>query len=133
MINNQEYLRTVRDAHSQGVVPFVNMVIATRRGSLPAPTGDVLKPKAVAEVNQGRWVVNCPFCAGAELADPDDRRFYCLSCGNKAVGYKWIPVKWPTAHLAVEAELVKRPIEETRNWTPGETVAQLAREREERM
>lgn len=132
---NQERLRTIKDlgGGERGVATFVHMVVSARRGTLPAPVGDVGKPKAIVVVNHGRWLVSCPFCAGAERADPDDKRFYCLSCGNKAVGNKWIPVKWPTTRVAIEAELVKRPVENTRNWRPGETVAQLAKETKENM
>lgn len=81
--------------------------------------------------NHDRWVVECPDCASAQLACRTDHRFMCGECGNVAIGGLWRPVVWPTGGRAIEAELSQRPERVTRNWLPGETVAELAAERED--
>lgn len=114
--------------HGLGAAEFVQVIIGARRQTMPLPTETDTATPCYAEVNHGRWIVNCPFCAGAELADPDDRRFFCLSCYNVAVGGKWLAVTWPSQRKAIEAELLKRPKAEFANWSPGERVASLRAE-----
>lgn len=114
--------------HSLGAAEFVQVIIGARRQTMPLPKDTDTSTPCYAEVNHGRWIVNCPFCAGAELADPEDRRFFCLSCYNAAAGGKWLAVTWPAQRKAIEAELLKRPATEHVHWIPGETVAQLRAE-----
>jgi hypothetical protein len=92
------------------------------------PTGPALD----AVINHGRWLVHCPDaeCRGAELVDPDDPFFFCLSCGNAARGGTTIVVIFPTSRLKIEAALNVRRIEH-QNWLPGETVDALEAENRE--
>jgi hypothetical protein len=83
--------------------------------------------KVVARVNHGRWIVDCPFCTGAQLASPTDRRFLCADCGNVNIDGKWITVTWPSDAETIEATLAVRP-RENRNWRPDESIADLRRE-----
>lgn len=78
-----------------------------------------------AVVNHGRWIVSCPDCNGAQLACASDRRFLCNECGNVTVGGKFRPVIWPRNLDAIEARLVRRTVKVARNWSPGETLADL--------
>lgn len=83
------------------------------------------RPASVpAEVNEARWVVQCPDCGGAQLACRSDRRFMCNECGNVAIGGLWRPVDWPAEAEAIEAELAQRP-EANQHWRAGETLEQL--------
>jgi hypothetical protein len=93
-----------------------------------------------AEVNHGRWLVRCPFCSGAEEADPGEPIFYCLSCGNNAVGAETAPlpghimlVMFPDNRTEIEAALLARPDIGTRNWAPGESLQDLAKENGEHL
>lgn len=90
----------------------------------PAPLG------VAAYVNEGRWVVECPDCLGAQLAAREDRRFLCHCCGNVAIGGHWRPVAWPEDVPGIEAALELRP-EVNAHWLPGESVAHLKRENAE--
>ncbi len=96
------------------------------------PSGVSTKATAYAEINHGRWIVRCPFCASAQLASKTDKRFFCIECLNEAVGRRWVRVTWPAEAEAIEATLLVRPDERNRNWRPGETAADLARENIER-
>lgn len=104
------------------------------RKSMQAPAQDgVTDGEIVAYVNHGRWVAECPDCAGAQLVSELERRFWCLNCGNAAVNFAWRHVRMPKKRTAIEAELVIRPAARneraiTRNWLPGETVEDLQRE-----
>lgn len=76
-------------------------------------------------VNHGRWIVQCPWCASAEMAG---EWFFCSQgCFNGAIGRKYVRVVWPKQKEAIEAVLLKRPDPQTRNWT-SETIDELARE-----
>lgn len=81
-------------------------------------------------VNQGRWMVSCPFgCGSAQVASFTDRRFYCcgpLGCQNFRAGYQTIITLWPdpVTLAAIEDLLMLRPIM-FRNWFPGEPLSQL--------
>lgn len=77
--------------------------------------------------NEGRWVVECPDCNGAQLASRTDRRFMCNECANVAIGGLWRPVIWPADVEEIEAELsTRRP--KNQHWRPGETAAHLRAE-----
>ena len=91
--------------------------------ALNAPLG----PKSVAVevyVNQGRWIVECPDCRGAQLASLTDPRFMCNCCGNAAIGGSWRPVAWPKSADQIEALLADRP-RDNQNWLPGEPLKAL--------
>lgn len=86
-------------------------------------------PLLRAEVRQGRWVVLCPWCRGAELAW-EEQLFLCLSCCNAGVGHQLVPVVFPQERRAIEAVLDQRPLP-NRNWLLQETVLDLLRENED--
>ncbi|SCZ80386.1 hypothetical protein [Acidaminobacter hydrogenoformans] len=85
-----------------------------------------------AEVNHGRWIVKCPFCAGAEVISTHDPVFYCLSCLNIKNDGDLLPVLIPDNYREIEAELRDRKNEANQNWAPGERLDQLIKENEER-
>jgi hypothetical protein len=74
--------------------------------------------------NEGRWVVECPDCGGAQLACGTDRRFMCNECGNVAVEGMWRRVTWPADADEIAVELDQRP-EVNRHWVPGESLEDL--------
>lgn len=80
-----------------------------------------------ASVNHGRWIGDCPVagCNNAEFAGAGFP-FVCTECG-----YGPATVVFPANRQAIEALLLERPLS-TRNWTPGETLADLALENRER-
>lgn len=43
-----------------------------------------------------RWVVDCPFCASAQVAAETDPRFLCTDCQNATVSGLFVNVGWPT-------------------------------------
>lgn len=126
-------IETTQTLHRTSVEGLVHGVIRARRLILTPPTETAPAPAVVqAQINHGRWLAHCPFCAGAEMVDPDDPRFCCLSCYNAAVGGKWLPVKFPRDAAKLEAELLRRPQRENRNWLPSETLAQIRAENKAR-
>jgi len=92
-----------------------------------APTAGVAGPALKVYANEGRWVVDCPDCSGAQLACRTDPRFMCVYCGNASVGGKWRPVSWPRSADLIEIELSARPVEH-QHWLPGDTLRQLRAE-----
>lgn len=78
-------------------------------------------------VNEGRWVVDCPDCGGAQLACVTDRRLMCVLCANEAIGGLWRPTVMPPAAGKIEQLLALRPIQ-NQNWAPGEPIARLRQE-----
>ena len=77
--------------------------------------------------NHGRWIAECPDCSGAQIASANDYRFMCTTCANVAVEGLWRPVVWPEETVAIDEVLSARPVV-NQNWTPGETLADLAAE-----
>lgn len=81
---------------------------------------------AIAYVNEGRWIANCPAAdCTAALVLHASAPFLCPLCLNAAAGYVPRRVEWPAEVLEIEAALVLRPVTITRNWMPGEPVAAL--------
>lgn len=108
-------------AYWSSVIPLDN--------ALAAPLGppEIAVP---AYANHGRWIAECPDCSGAQMASPSDYRFMCNLCANVAVGGAWRPVTWPEERDSIEALLIERPLA-NQNWTPGETLDDLADEQPE--
>jgi hypothetical protein len=81
---------------------------------------DYLPSKAIAYVNHGRWLADCPRpgCGNALELQPRQVTFHCTdrtgvgSCGLQA------DVEWPPNVQAITDELGKRPVHSTRNWAP---------------
>lgn len=90
--------------------------------------------RAVAYVNHGRWVADCPsaYCNGAMAVTPGVP-FLCGACLNVEVGSQYRMVEWPQARGAIEEALSERPLPEVMNWYPGETVKNLRDEAAARM
>lgn len=97
-----------------------------RRGRPAATAATAIE----AYVNWGRWVADCPTpgCNGALIVSHEDPRFYCPYCFNDPEAGRFLAVAFPAARAAIEAELLKRPLLEQRNWRPGETAADLRRQ-----
>ena len=103
-------------------------------GQLPDPSGNT-SGEIAARINHGRWLVDCPGCNSALVVDLGQPVFMCVECGNAGNEGKWFQVAIPSNRKAIEAELLKRPMNGrnpaeavNRNWTPGETVATLKQE-----
>jgi hypothetical protein len=81
-----------------------------------------LDTSAVAYVNHGRWVVDCPtpYCNEAHLAGP-------VTCDGCSQTYS---SRFPADAALIDAVLSRRVVVETRNWLPGETVQDLEAENE---
>lgn len=98
------------------------------------PTGEIAETvTAVARVNNGRWIADCPFGDnGAELV-AEDGLFFCCECRNATVDHAYLRVLMPDepTRKTIEALLLARPEDANRNWLPYETVEALAQENEE--
>ena len=87
----------------------------------------------VARVNHGRWIADCPYCGGAELADATEPDFGWLRRGNPGGNKENIgdglvmPIDFPAQIRGIEKALSARP-ELNRNWEPHETVGDLHKE-----
>lgn len=83
-------------------------------------------PATHAFVNKNRWVAFCGRCGSREVqvVDPDDPRFYCLTCYNIGNGGYPRPVKFPPQMDKIEDVLLaRRPYR--RDYFPAETVGEL--------
>lgn len=90
--------------------------------------------RAVAFVDTGLWVAKCPrpHCNGAEHFGPHPltgyvggltaRGFTCANCHWQG------PVGWPPNVDDINFLLSLRPVPDTRNWLPHETVHDLLAE-----
>ncbi len=91
-------------------------------------------------MNDGRWVAFCdtPDCDSAERLWPDgeiqtpggDHKYGItlqgvLHCGNCGLTTQ---VEFSDDMKEIEAVTTRRPVPQTRNWRPGETVAELKRD-----
>lgn len=96
---------------------------------LPYPRELAPGPAVQAWVNQGRWLVECPWCRSAQLAALTDPRMLCTTseCMCAPVDGAMLPVQLPELPelLRIEAALLLRPDPATRGWRAGESVADL--------
>lgn len=68
-----------------------------------------------ARIELGQWCANCD-CGGTEFVDPDERIFFCFSCGNNKDSGALRPVIFPEREerLEIERLVLMRPVEERR-------------------
>lgn len=76
-----------------------------------------------ARVNHGRWIADCPNCAGGALTHPVWRLACCGACGCVMT-----KVTFPTDLAAIERALLRRPVRDAQNWSSDETAEDLERE-----
>lgn len=116
-----------------------------QRRHLDTPfTGRVRGTAVTAQVDHGRWIAQCE-CGGAEYVDPQEKIFYCFSCGNSTLNGDGRPVEFPANRIDIEAELLTRDVDEqrglnaldralraspalpglSRSWKPGESIDDL--------
>lgn len=88
---------------------------------LPTKTADV---DVYPRCEQGRWLVDCPFCSGAQFASKTDPRFFCIGCLCEQVGAKWLRVVWPDGLGEIEEALRVRETKDV-YYLPGETAADI--------
>lgn len=104
------------------------------KGDRTPPSRSVAEsPVAVARVEYGRWLADCPFgCGGAEVVSLERPVFFCCECRNAAVGHQMVRVQCPVETTRAEGEeiLLARPDVRNRHWhlDRGESVADLAAE-----
>jgi hypothetical protein len=99
--------------------PRIRQLARARGFTIPSPTTVATDAQpTLALVNHGVWKAWCPDCVGAaeDLWRGRDV-FFCMRCGNKAIGGAWRPVTWPENLDAIEARLDPLPVE-TQNWEP---------------
>lgn len=92
------------------------------------PEGMAIGVKAPAYVNRGRWMVRCPGhdvagepCWGAQEASREDKRYFCIHCGNAEFGGLWVTVEWPEDAAEIEELVGMRPSAFNRNCPVGKT------------
>jgi hypothetical protein len=119
-------IKDIHDTHGVDSRRYVEYIM--KRAKKPIPTEVELSASPVkAEINHGRWIVRCPFCNGAEMADKTDRCFFCLSCLNKNASGKWLPVVFPDNIVEIEGVLLVRKVD-NQNWRHEEKLSDLIKE-----
>lgn len=121
---------THEDMMNLPYVRFVRSIASKKSMHAPAQDGVTAGTTLKARIDWGRWLVDCPDCPSAAMVSENERVYWCLSCGNASVKFAWRKVQMPQARKSIEAALMKRPAAQpnnavTRNWKPGETVAEL--------
>jgi len=81
-----------------------------------------------AYVSSGRWLVECPVCRTAAVADSVDPLFICPGCGDGG----WHEVVFPENKRDIEDTLLLRrgfrDFAPSRNWNVSQTVDDLVAE-----
>lgn len=111
-------------------VTRADMLIGNRRQTNGVKTSRRIRAAepAVAYVNNGRWVADCPDCNSAlDLAEGQDR-FICGECDNTLLDGWARKLVWPERQPEIEAALSARKLTANRNWWPWETVDDLTAE-----
>jgi hypothetical protein len=72
---------------------------------------------ALAYVNHGRWIADCPrpYCNNAFGLEPRQPIFRCAGMGGCQVVAS---IQWPSDADEIIEALSKRPVPGTRNWFP---------------
>lgn len=118
MIFDQRHMYGVADLH--GVREHIATFLAAK-GKTPVPDERSL----AAYVNHGRWVADCPECAGGIACSPDNPEACCLDCGHTYA----VSFPKPKDVARAEAALAGRGARRNQNWHPdAESVKRLEAE-----
>lgn len=79
-----------------------------------------------ARIEHNRWILDC-YCGSGVAVHPDWSEARCFGIG---CGRVYVNVEIPEDRADIEAALIARPVEATRNWNPvvGETAKVLRAE-----
>lgn len=80
------------------------------------PDWDIRGDPIQAQVVASDWIVVCPDCRDALVAEPGEP-FYCLNCQNAKNNGKARPVMFPDERAQIEKILLARFDPKTRNWS----------------
>jgi hypothetical protein len=135
LATSRDKARAFLGRHGRSGRDFVRAEL-TAQGALELvsrASGEATGTPVLAEVNHGRWIAHCE-CGGAEVVDPDDPVFFCLSCLNADNGRGLRPVEFPSEkeRLQIAEVLLHRKERRSRGWLPTETVGDLKRQNRER-
>lgn len=105
-------------------------ILGQHKGPPPLPGHPDDLPTVDAEVNYGRWLVECPDgCKNALMVSRMTPLFICGYCASD-----WYRVAFPDDREEIEELLMARPVDrqgrgiENRSWLLRETVADLRTE-----
>ncbi len=90
------------------------------------PDWDIRGDPVQAQVVASDWIVTCPDCRDAIVAEPGEP-LYCLNCQNVKNGGKARPVQFPDQREQIEKILLARFNPLSRNWST-ETIEELQAE-----
>ncbi len=96
----------------------------------------VVKDRATAYHNWGRWVADCPNIECENAEDVAGRTFFCGCQGSPVCGHSQpcrtiSEIVWPDDIETINHVLSVRPVPSNRNWVPGETLEDLRKENAE--
>ena len=150
----RESIKRPNPFHSEGAEQHTRQIIkAMQIEDWNGRTNDKVAP-AIAYINGGRWLAECPVCGCLEYVTPNDPIFYCHSCWNADIKYFARPVVFPSNsdRKEIESALLQREmtlpqktsgkIDNTQDaaratgsirldWYPGETAKKLQAENKE--
>jgi hypothetical protein len=72
---------------------------------------------SILPLNGGRWLVRC-YCNNISVVSPSWPYHWCLVCGNVESGQAAISVAFPLERQAIEAALLARPLQLSKNADP---------------
>lgn len=126
-----------RQIHTgQGITTLDDWRAVHRRGIADAQaagfevTETIVDDLVIARISEGRWLFDClgtPECNSGVAVMPDWPEARCMGLG---CGRVYTNIQIPSERKEIEAALIARPYQVTRNWDPGlnETAADLVTE-----
>lgn len=131
VFHGARYYRVAWEVHEAKIRRDAFAIFGVR---LP-PSSEVSdEPPLRTFVTTNLWAAECPDCHTAMLVWVERPVLMCSGCLNAVVDHRWRRVTLPkeAERLAIEAVLQARPLPHTRNWRPGETIADLMAENDAR-
>lgn len=103
--------------HAKKHTDYINKL--KRDGYEDRLTEETITTPVEARIDANRWLFDC-LCGSGVAAHPGWPESRCYGCGRI-----YTHVVFPSNREAIEAELMKQSHEPMREWSPGETIADI--------
>ena len=108
-LETTDYIVNALGGHGVNMANWITWRCVLRKQAPPRTFVPFKDLAVMAEINHGRWLANCPWCASAEMVSKVEPIFWCTECHNRAHDELPILVVFPGEMARIEEVIALMP------------------------